>query len=256
MPYSDEEMTRYDAYVVSLKEATETAKGKIRSLGKIESGLEIFRIDVNPDAEATMCVGATIHGNEPSGALGVVEYLKLGVVPADIHLIVLPLMNPHGFLKDNRYTEGRFDLNRSFRAKTPPPETKMIRETLSKQKIDFLLSMHEDSESADFYLYVPDCMTPTVTRPLLKVAGKHFPIKPDGLFRDETVKNGMISFSDLNTATHNMKSFEFWVRKTHKCPYICTEIPTKFDLAERITCANRVLQWTVGKYFQKISRKK
>jgi predicted deacylase len=254
MPYSAEEMTRYEAFVAQMKEATETAKGKIKSLGKLEAGLELYRIDVNPSATRTMCIGATIHGNEPAGAFGVIEYLKKHPVPEDTRLIVLPLINPHGFVRGSRYS-GRTDLNRSFVRKEAPAETQMVKDTLADEKIEFLVSLHEDSEADGFYAYVPDSVTPAVTGSLMRLVAKQFPVKEDGKYRDETVKGGLISFPEDDTCLHNLKSFEYWVHRWHGCPYICTETPSSLELGKRVRCVRGVLRWCVEKHFPKICKK-
>jgi hypothetical protein len=254
--YTQQEISKYKNFVDLLKDATKKAGGKLKSVGKIGEEFDLFRVDVNPKAKKTILIGATIHGNEPSGAYGVVNYLKKYKVPADVRLIILPLMNPHGFIKDIRTARNRIDLNRAFRAKEFQNEGKLIRDTLNGEKIDFLLSLHEDSDADGFYIYYSEGKPVTLLKPLKAIAAKHFPVLDDkDEFRGETLDGGVIVMSDDNNLPHNVKSFEYWVRKNHGCHYVCTEVPTKFSLEDRVACVSEMVNWSVTKLFPKICGK-
>ncbi len=63
----------------------------------------------------TVLVSSTIHGDE-IGGVEVVRRVTDRVAPADLHgtLLLVPIVNVHGFLTGDRYLPDRRDLNRSF----------------------------------------------------------------------------------------------------------------------------------------------
>jgi hypothetical protein len=255
--YTQQEISKYKEFVDLLTEASHKAGASLKRVGNVGDEFELFRVDVNPKAKKTILIGATIHGNEQSGAYGVVDYLKEYSVPTDVRLIILPLMNPHGFVKDVRSATNRADLNRAFRAKEFQNEGKLIRDTLEGSKIDFLISLHEDGDADGFYIYFPEGKPTRLLNPLKAIASKHFPVLDDKKeFRGESMEDGIIVMADDNKMPHNVKSFEFWVRKNNdNCPYLCTEVPTKFPLKDRVACVSEMVNWSVTKLFPKISDK-
>lgn len=254
--YSQQELEKYQDFVKQLTDAAGQCGARIKSLGKIGEEFDLYRVDVNPDAEKTILIGATMHGNEPSGAYGTVEFLKKHEIPKNVRLIILPLMNPHGFVKDIRTASNKVDLNRAFRAKEFQNEGKLIRDTLADEKINLLVSLHEDDGADGFYVYCPEGQAISVLQPLLKIAEKHFPIVDADKFRQEKMEKGVIVMADNNKSPHNVKSFEYWVRQQNdKCYYVCTEVPTKFSLEKRVECVREMLNWSVGKLFPKICKK-
>lgn len=63
----------------------------------------------------TMLVSSAIHGDE-LGGVEIVRRVTESLVPADLHgtVILVPIVNVHGFLTGDRYLPDRRDLNRSF----------------------------------------------------------------------------------------------------------------------------------------------
>lgn len=63
----------------------------------------------------TVLVSSTIHGDE-IGGVEVVRRVTTAVDPASLHgtLLLVPIVNVHGFLTGDRYLPDRRDLNRSF----------------------------------------------------------------------------------------------------------------------------------------------
>ncbi len=63
----------------------------------------------------TMLVSSAIHGDE-LGGVEIVRRVTEALAPADLHgtVILVPIVNVHGFLTGDRYLPDRRDLNRSF----------------------------------------------------------------------------------------------------------------------------------------------
>jgi predicted deacylase len=101
-----------------------------------------------------LCAG--IHGNEPAGTAWALQWARgLASSPeawADTAFDVLPLMNPWGWSRDVRFSQGGRDVNRDF-ASFATQEAEILRGFLAGQRYDLVVDHHEDSDARGFYLY-------------------------------------------------------------------------------------------------------
>ena len=92
---------------------------------------------------------AGLHGNEPAGTEGLLYYMHsiLNDVSYDkllegVDLLILPMANIDGYLKDNRYAANGLDLNRD-QTKLMAPETRLIKKVFSDFNAHVGLDFHE-----------------------------------------------------------------------------------------------------------------
>ena len=98
-------------------------------------------------------ISTGIHGDEPAGPLATLQMAEENQWPDDLALWLLPCLNRTGFPLKRRENAAGIDLNRDYRN----PTTEEIRAHtawLGAQPIfDLTMCLHEDWESAGFYLY-------------------------------------------------------------------------------------------------------
>jgi hypothetical protein len=98
-------------------------------------------------------LSAGIHGDEPAGPLALLELIQAGFFTADVDWAICPALNQTGLAAGCRHNADGVDLNRDYRL-LGSPEAKAHAAWLAKRPVPALfLSLHEDWETAGFYLY-------------------------------------------------------------------------------------------------------
>ena len=98
-------------------------------------------------------MSAGIHGDEPAGPLAVLELMQMGFFSPDIHWLLCPALSPDGLAAGSRGNLAGLDLNRDY-WKRRTSEVQAHAGWLESMPAPALfLSLHEDWESAGFYLY-------------------------------------------------------------------------------------------------------
>lgn len=114
----------------------------------------LYKIILNPSSRRTYCFAAGIHGNEISGPWAILNFLlSYKPRPGDPRMILLPVLNPHGFLANKRLNQNRINLNRRFFRRPLLAARRQIAKLFRGEAIDFFLSLHEDDEKKGYYLY-------------------------------------------------------------------------------------------------------
>ena len=138
-----------------------------------------FCASQSPDPIRLGIFGA-IHGDEPAGALGLVQFLlELAAQPewaSGYHIHAYPVCNPTGFEDNTRFSRRGRDLNREFWKTSPEPEVQILEAELATQHFAGLIQLHADDTSDGLYGFVRGhTLTENLLRPALAEAGKILP---------------------------------------------------------------------------------
>jgi len=193
-------------------------------------------------------VSTGIHGDEPAGPLAMAELMRGNQWPGDVSLWVCPCLNPTGFPLNRRENAGGIDLNRDYRE----PQSAEVRahlEWLERQPdFDLTLCLHEDWESAGFYLYELNAGPRTGLAELIidKVAAV-CPIDLSPVIEERSAQNGIIR-PVFNPEDRPLWAEALWLAARKKTRLNCTlEAPSDFPLAARVgalvTAARTALEW-------------
>ncbi len=94
-----------------------------------------------------------IHGDEPAGPLALLDLMRQGIFAHDVHWAVCPSLNPTGLAAGTRESGCGVDLNRDYWLRSTA-EVAAHAAWLTAGRIPSLfISLHEDWEAKDFYLY-------------------------------------------------------------------------------------------------------
>lgn len=101
-----------------------------------------------------LLIAAGIHGEEPAGVLGLVQWLKEHAPRwvGRLHMDVAPCLNPWGFERGVRYARNGEDLNRQFDSPRHPAVQAFVR-WIAGRRFDLFMDLHEDSDFEAMYLY-------------------------------------------------------------------------------------------------------
>lgn len=94
-----------------------------------------------------------IHGDEPAGPLALLDLMSEGFFTPDFHWVICPALNPGGLAACSRENSSGIDLNRDYLQRLTP-EVQAHAAWVDAHPVPALfLSLHEDWEATDFYLY-------------------------------------------------------------------------------------------------------
>jgi protein MpaA len=123
---------------------------------------------------------ATIHGDEPEGALALARFLSALEQDPDIArgyaLFIYPVCNPTGFEDGTRYSRSGRDLNREFWRQSPAPEVRYLESEICLHAFDGIITLHSDDTSDGLYGFVGGAvLSENLLEPALRVAERFLP---------------------------------------------------------------------------------
>ena len=140
---------------------------------------------------------AAIHGDEPAGALAVVQFLReLSEQPAlaeGYRIDAYPVCNPTGFEDNTRHSRAGKDLNREFWRNSTEPEVQLLEAELRARHFDGIIQLHADDTSDGLYGFVRGhTLTEALLRPALREAGKVLPRNVNATIDGFAARDGII----------------------------------------------------------------
>lgn len=123
---------------------------------------------------------ATIHGDEPEGALALPRFLQTLEERPEIAegyaLFIYPVCNPTGFEDGTRHSRAGLDLNREFWKRTEQPEVKFLESEIWMQSFHGIVTLHSDDTSNGLYGFVKgSVLSEHLLQPALLEAGRFLP---------------------------------------------------------------------------------
>ena len=126
------------------------------TLGEVD-GYTIYRLQFGAASRVKrqVLITAGLHGDEPAGPEAVLRFLHEYDATRydDFRFLVLPCINPYGYVHNTRENRTEIDLNRVFEADNPPEEARLVKTAVEGKRFDFAIDFHEDWEAAGFYFY-------------------------------------------------------------------------------------------------------
>jgi len=158
-----------------------------KSLGQFESRGASYRLPrylyVGPRGGGDILrigIFATIHGDEPEGALALGRFLnQLDQKPElaqGYALFIYPVCNPTGFEDNTRHARSGKDLNREFWQESDQPEVRFLESEIWMQAFHGIITLHSDDTSDGLYGYVKGAvLSQNLLEPALLEAGRFLP---------------------------------------------------------------------------------
>ena len=179
------------------------AEIKNDALGSFVAGGENYSIPhftfFGPKSSDPIRLGifAAIHGDEPAGAQGCIEFLlalsKDRDLAADFLIEAYPICNPTGFEDNTRHSRNGRDLNREFWKNSMEPEVKLLEHELRTRKFHGIIQLHADDTSDGLYGFVRGhTLTEHLLRPALLEAGKILPRNASASIDGFAARDGII----------------------------------------------------------------
>jgi protein MpaA len=205
----------------------------------------------SPGRRPRVYLSAGVHGDEPAPPWALLRLVQAGCFDARCTWFICPLLNPTGFLRQTRENIAGIDLNRDYKA----PQTREIQAHVSwlrsQPNFDLVICMHEDWESAGFYLYELNPLNrPTLANAMLEAARIHSPLEIATLIDGrESAEPGIIRpISD--PLLRETWPEAIYLRNHHTTLSYTIETASAQPLEQRITTQCAVLQAALAAFLQ------
>ena len=188
----------------------------------------------HPPSVVRIYISTGIHGDEPAGPLAALRLLQENNWPPDAEIVLLPCLNPDGFVLNTRGNANGIDLNRDYRHLESGEVTAHVRWLERQRNFDLTLCLHEDWESHGFYVYElnPDHRPPRAGK-IIGAVARVCPVDLSPVIEGREAKGGIIS-PNLDPASRPHWPEAFWLLQ-NKTRRSCTlEAPSGFPLATRV----------------------
>jgi hypothetical protein len=140
---------------------------------------------------------ATIHGDEPEGALALGRLVTLLDQNPDLArgyaLFIYPVCNPGGFEDGTRHSRSGLDLNRMFWKGSSEPEVRFLETEICLHAFHGIVTLHSDDTSDGVYGYVNGAvLSEHLLEPALREAERYLPRNRGRIIDGFAARNGII----------------------------------------------------------------
>jgi protein MpaA len=232
-------------------EAARTAGFRPDAYGEMSGHPLLAYTRRSPGRRPRVYFSSGIHGDEPAPPWALLQLMQEGFFNARCTWFICPLLNPTGFLRQTRENIAGIDLNRDYKA----PQTREIQAHVSwlrsQPNFDLVICMHEDWESAGFYLYELNPLNrPTLANAMLEAARIHSPLELATLIDGrESAEPGIIRpISD--PLLRETWPEAIYLRNHHSTLGYTVETASAQPLDQRITTQCAVLQAALAAFLQ------
>ncbi len=188
-----------------------------------------------PSTPLRFYLSAGIHGDEPAAPLALLELIRADLLPHDADVWLCPCLNPSGLQAGTRNSADGIDLNRDYNHVRSPEVAAHIRWLSSLPPFDLSLLLHEDWESAGFYLYElnPDRQT-TAAPTIINAVRSVCPIETAQVIDGRPTQAPGIILPPADPSARPDWPEAFWLLQNQTRHNITLEAPSDFPLATRI----------------------
>ena len=127
----------------------------IELLGTVHN-YPIYQIHLAPiiDTPKHILITGGMHGDEPAGVEAVLQFLERDntALLNKFSFLVIPCINPYGYVHNTRETLDGIDINRAFETEEVP-EVAIVKKALGQIQFSLAIDFHEDYDATGFYLY-------------------------------------------------------------------------------------------------------
>jgi predicted deacylase len=141
---------------------------------------------------------ATIHGDEPEGALGLTRFVEALSGRPDLArgygLFLYPMCNPTGFEDRTRVSRSGKDLNREFWRGSSEPEVCYLEQEIVRHAFHGIITLHSDDTSPGLYGFATGAvLSEYLLEPALRAAERFLPRNHGPVIDGFAARRGIIN---------------------------------------------------------------
>ena len=190
-----------------------------------------------------------MHGDEPAGVEAVLQFLERDntTLLKNFSFLVIPCINPYGYVHNTRETLDNIDINRAFES-DGLSEVAIVKEALGQTQFSLAIDFHEDYDATGFYIYEGK-RDEQYIGPKLAIAAKAIgPIDPDDPGEDAPdLAEGVYKVA-TSWGTQGLAPYLLHFHSEH---VIISETPTIWQLEKRVALHLTILDTALNTISEK-----
>lgn len=188
-------------------------------------------------------LSAGIHGDEPAGPLALLDLLRADHLPPDAEFWVCPCLNRLGMASNQRCNPEGIDLNRDYNHLASPEVSAHIQWLSTLPNLDLTILLHEDWESAGFYLYElnPD-QAPDIATRIIQAVSRICPIETSTEIDGRPSDGSGILRPPVDPKARPDWPEAFWLLQNRCRRSLTIEAPSDFPLAIRVAALSTAVR--------------
>lgn len=190
-----------------------------------------------------------MHGDEPAGVEAVLQFLERDntTLLRTFSFLVIPCINPYGYVHKTRETLDGVDINRAFEAENLA-EVVIIKKALGQTQFSLSIDFHEDYDATGFYLYEGKRDEKYIGPDLATAAKTIGPIDPEDPGEDAPVLTEGVYKVATSWGTQGLTPYLLHFHSEH---VIISETPTVWQLQQRASLHLTVLDTALNILLEK-----
>lgn len=192
-------------------------------------------------------LSAGVHGDECAPVWALLKWAESIEPTSRLNsrpLVIMPCLNPHGFIQNTRLDSRGTDLNRNFQnAELPLMGT--WQGFLQGRKFELAVNLHEDYDSAGIYLYELSWKR-SIGDTLLSACEEIIPREAAHEIDGTEIVNGLLKRTDdiEHIANEELGGWpeSIWLYLKHSSDACTFETPSEMDLDRRIKAHQRFIK--------------
>ncbi len=127
----------------------------MKIIGKVSDyPIHLLRLESSTNTSKNILITGGVHGDEPAGIEAVLQFLERDNTELlkKFTFVVIPCVNPYGYVHDTRENSDGVDINRSFETEKIS-EVAIVKKAFGQTQFSLAIDFHEDYETTGFYLY-------------------------------------------------------------------------------------------------------
>ena len=173
-----------------------------------------------------------MHGDEPAGVEAVLQFLERDntTLLKNFSFLVIPCINPYGYVHNTRETLDGIDINRAFET-DDVAEVAIVKKALVPTQFSLAIDFHEDYDATGFYLYEGKRDEKYIGPRLATAAKAIGPLDPDDPGEDAPdLAEGVYKVA-TSWGTQGLTPYLLHFHSEH---VIISETPTVWQLEQRV----------------------
>ena len=176
-----------------------------------------------------------VHGDEPAPPEALLQALREGVFDDRATWFLVPMLNPTGFVNNQRDSAEGIDLNRDYLSRKSREVSDHVHWLNRQPRFDLALCLHEDWEAQGFYLYeLVQTQDEDYCRSIRTAVADVLPIEQGNVIDGRPVAEPGIIRPESDPALREQWPEAIYLFKYHTAHCLTFETPTPRPLQDRI----------------------
>ena len=221
-------------------------RAQIRLLGEA-GGCPIHCVSWGNEGQPLAWLTGGVHGDEPAGVEAVLRFLERDAWPEGLAFVVIPCINPYGWIHNQRENAQAYDINWSY-ARDDAVEVQIVKDIARGRRFEFFVDFHEDWESPGFYIYEIRRNGAAIAQDIAWQVAQICPLNYSTEIEGQPARSGVVYPDITKEEAMRGQGIPLELFRHHTDHLITTETPTDLDMDTRVAAHLAVLDAVVAEH--------